>query len=67
MYFLYKNEHRIFKSAEITIRRELSRKEKYRGFESIPVRIHVCMELSQGNPVELSLKNFFFPKSRETC
>jgi hypothetical protein len=31
MYYLYKNEHRIFKPVEITIRRELGRKEKNRG------------------------------------
>jgi hypothetical protein len=32
MYFLYKNEYRIFKSVEVTIRRGLKEKgEKWRG------------------------------------
>jgi hypothetical protein len=34
MHFLYKNEYRIFKTAEITIRRGL-RKEKNRGHEPV--------------------------------
>jgi hypothetical protein len=40
MYFLYKNEYRIFKPVEITIRRRLREKEKNRGDEPIWVIIH---------------------------
>jgi hypothetical protein len=40
MYFLYKNEYRIFRPVEITIRRRLRWKEKNRGDEPIQVLIH---------------------------
>jgi hypothetical protein len=40
MYFLYKNEYRIFKPVVITIR-GLSRKEKSKGEEPIWVIIHI--------------------------
>jgi hypothetical protein len=43
MYFLYKNEDRIFKPVEITIRR----KQKNGGDEPIQVIIHTYMEMSQ--------------------
>jgi hypothetical protein len=49
IHFLYKNEHKIFKPVEITIRKGLSRKKKSRGDEAIQVIIHICMECSQGN------------------
>jgi hypothetical protein len=45
-YFLYKNECRNFKTVEITIRRELSRKEKNGGEEPIRIIIHIYMEMS---------------------
>jgi hypothetical protein len=45
MYFVYKNEYRIFKPVEITIRR--GRKEKNRRDEQIWVTIHIHMEMSQ--------------------
>jgi hypothetical protein len=35
MYFLYKNEYRISKPVEVTIRRGQGRKEKNRGDEPI--------------------------------
>jgi hypothetical protein len=47
--FLYKNEYRIFKTVEITIRRGLSRKKKNRRDKSIQVIMHTYMEMSQGN------------------
>jgi hypothetical protein len=47
MYFLYKNEYRIFKPVEITIRRNKGRKEKNRGNELNQVIIHIYMEMSQ--------------------
>jgi hypothetical protein len=49
MYSLYKNEYRIFKPVEITMRRGLRRKEKNRGDEPMWVIIHIYMEVSQGN------------------
>jgi hypothetical protein len=67
MYFLYKNEYRIFKTVEITIIREL-RKEKNRGNEPIWVIKHAYMEVSQGNSLYHYLKQtmpFFFYKNRE--
>jgi hypothetical protein len=45
MHFLYKNEYRIFKPVEITIRRDL-RKEKNKGDEPIWVVIHIHVEIS---------------------
>jgi hypothetical protein len=52
MYFLHKNEYRIFIPVEITIRRGLRKKgEKNRGDEPIRVIIHIYMETSQGNPL----------------
>jgi hypothetical protein len=56
MYFLYKNEYRIFKPVEITIRRELRRKEKDGGDETFQVIIHMYLEMSQGNSLCGSLK-----------
>jgi hypothetical protein len=47
MYFLYKNEYRIFKPFEITIRKGLRLKEKNRGHEPIQVIIHIYTEVSQ--------------------
>jgi hypothetical protein len=44
MYFLYKNEHRIFKPVEITLRKGLRRK-KNRGDEPIWVIILIYMEI----------------------
>jgi hypothetical protein len=42
MYFLYKNEHRIFKPAEITIRgRAKVERRKIRGDEPIWIIIHI--------------------------
>jgi hypothetical protein len=49
MYFLYKNEHRIFKSVEIAIRSGRRQKEKYRGDEPMWLIVHVDMEMSPGN------------------
>jgi hypothetical protein len=45
MYFLYKNEYRIFKPIRITIRREL-REEKNGGDESIQGIIHINIKMS---------------------
>jgi hypothetical protein len=47
MYFLYKNEYRIFKPVEITRRRGIGIKEKNRGDEPLRVIIHKYMEMSQ--------------------
>jgi hypothetical protein len=47
MYFIYKNEYRIFKAVENTIRRDEGRKEKNRGDDTIRVIIHIYMERSQ--------------------
>jgi hypothetical protein len=47
MYFLYKNEHRIFKAVEIILRWDYGKKEKNRGDEPIHVITHTCMELSK--------------------
>jgi hypothetical protein len=55
MHSVYKNEHRIFKSIEITIRKGLIRKKKNRGGELIPVTVDIYMEMSQGNS-----SSFFF-------
>jgi hypothetical protein len=51
MYFLYKNEYRIFKPIEITIRRGL----RYKG-EKKEVIIHIYMEMSQWNSLYSYLK-----------
>jgi hypothetical protein len=57
MYFLYKNECKISKHAEITIKRRLRfRKEKNRGDEPIWVIIHIYVEMSQGNSLHSYLK-----------
>jgi hypothetical protein len=45
MYFLCKNEYRIFKPVGITIREELGRKEEDGGDELIQDIIHMCMEI----------------------
>jgi hypothetical protein len=44
MYSLYKNEYRICKPVEITIKRGL-RKKKNRGDEPIQVIIHIYMDM----------------------
>jgi hypothetical protein len=49
IYFLYKNDYRIIKLVEITVRRGLRYKEKKRGREPTLVIIHIYMEMSQGN------------------
>jgi hypothetical protein len=46
MYFLHKNDHRIFKPVEDTIRRVLRQKGENRGDEPIQVTIHIYMEMS---------------------
>jgi hypothetical protein len=46
MYFLNKNEYRIFKPVEIMYERNYRRKEKNRGIEPIWVIIHIYMEMS---------------------
>jgi hypothetical protein len=51
MYFPYKNEYRILKCVEITIRRGLSRKEKDKGDEPTQVIIHIYMEIPRKLPV----------------
>jgi hypothetical protein len=56
MYFLYKNEYRIFKPVEITIRRGLGRKEKNREDEPIQAIIHIYMEMSQQNTLYSYIK-----------
>jgi hypothetical protein len=46
MHFLHKNEYRIFKPVEVTIRRGLRQKgEKWRD-ESTQAIIHIYMEMS---------------------
>jgi hypothetical protein len=47
MYFLYKNEYRIFKPVETTIRRGLRQKKKNRRDEPIWIIIHIYLEMSQ--------------------
>jgi hypothetical protein len=54
MYFLYKNEYRLFKTVEITVSRGLSRKEKKRGDEAILDIIHIEMEMSVKLSVQIS-------------
>jgi hypothetical protein len=63
MYFPYKNEYRILKCVEITIRRGLSRKEKSRGNELIWVIIHTYKE----TPciAILTNKNAFFKNTEQ--
>jgi hypothetical protein len=46
IYFLYKNEYRIFKPVEITIKRGLRQKGKNGGNELIHDTIHIYMEMS---------------------
>jgi hypothetical protein len=46
IYILYKNDYRISKPVEITIRKK-GRKEKNRGEEPIQVIIHIYMEIAQ--------------------
>jgi hypothetical protein len=63
MYFLYKNEYRIFKPVETTIRRGL-RQKKNRGDEPIWARIHIYIEMLQGNSLDSYAKQTkmsFFP------
>jgi hypothetical protein len=68
-FFLYKNEYRIFKHVELTIRWGLSRREKIRGDEQIWVIIHIYIEMPQGNSLCSYLKqakmSFFFYKIGE--
>jgi hypothetical protein len=47
MYFLYKNEYRILKPVEITVRKGLRWKGENGGDEPIWVIIHIHMEMSQ--------------------
>jgi hypothetical protein len=54
-YSLSKNEHRILKLIEITIRSGI-RKEKNRGDEPFWVILHIYMEMSQGNSLHSYLK-----------
>jgi hypothetical protein len=56
IYSLDKNEYRIFKPVEITIRWGISKKEKNRGDKPIWVIIHIHMEMSQGNSLYSYLK-----------
>jgi hypothetical protein len=56
IYSLYKNEYRIFKPVETTIKKGLRQKEKNRGDEPIQVIIHIHMEISQGNSLYSYLK-----------
>jgi hypothetical protein len=51
MYFPYKNEYRIFKRVEISIRRQLGRKKKNRGDEPIQDIIHIYMESHNETPL----------------
>jgi hypothetical protein len=46
MYFLYKNEYRIFKPVEIILRRDYGKKEKNSKDEPIWVIIHIYVEIS---------------------
>jgi hypothetical protein len=65
MYFLYNNEYRTFKPVELTVRKELSRKEKNGGNEPIWDTIHIHMEI-QSNSLYSYLKVkflFFFLKN----
>jgi hypothetical protein len=55
-YPLYKNEHRIFKPAEATIKRDYGKKKKNRGYKPIWVILHTHMEMSQGNSLCSYLK-----------
>jgi hypothetical protein len=52
---LYKNECRIFKLVETTIRK-VKKKKKNRGDERIWVVIHIYMEVPQGNSLCSYLK-----------
>jgi hypothetical protein len=54
VYFLYKNEYRIFKLVEIAIKRGLSGKEKNREDEPIQVIIHIYGNVIMKYPVILS-------------
>jgi hypothetical protein len=45
IYFLYKNEYRIFKPVEIAIEGDKGRKEKNRGDEPIDVKIHIHIKI----------------------
>jgi hypothetical protein len=55
MYSLNKNENRIFKLPEMTIRKAVSRK-KNRGNEPNRAIIHKYMEIPQGNSLYNYLK-----------
>jgi hypothetical protein len=61
MYSLYKNEHKVFKPVEITIRSSLGRKKKNSRDEPIWVIIHLHMEMSQGNSLYSYLKQRKMP------
>jgi hypothetical protein len=71
MYSLHKNEYKIFKPVEITIRVDLGRKKKNRGDKPIWVIILTYMEMSHGNSLCSYLKEkkmlffFFFYKIGE--
>jgi hypothetical protein len=61
MYFLYKNEHQVFKPVEITIRRWLTLKEeKLRGW-TIQFTMYLYMETSQWNSLCCYLKQTKMP------
>jgi hypothetical protein len=47
IYFLYKNEYRIFKPVGITVRGDYGRKKKNRGDKLIRAIIHIYMGMSQ--------------------
>jgi hypothetical protein len=57
MYSLYKNEYRIFKPDETTIRKGLRQNEENRKDKTIWVITHMYMEMSQGNPCVAILTN----------
>jgi hypothetical protein len=71
MYYLYKNEYRIFKPIEITTQRGLRYKGENEENEPIPVMIHIFMDMSQGKSRCNYLKQtkmspfFFFYKNGE--
>jgi hypothetical protein len=55
-YSLYKNEYRIFKPIETTIRRRLNSEKRNKGDEPIWVLIQIYMEMSQRNSLYSYLK-----------
>jgi hypothetical protein len=55
-YSLYKNEYRIFKPIETTIRRRLNSEKRNKGDGPIWVLIQIYMEMSQRNSLYSYLK-----------